>query len=97
MKICKQHKEKEQVQALPFIVPISPLGYPSARLHPCIARFRFARQDHYSSAVWCSLKFRIRGDTREIAPPAPRFECNRLVTTADYSQKILKKLFQRDS
>jgi len=33
----------------PFIVSMSPPGYPSAWLRPRSARFRFARQDHCSS------------------------------------------------
>ena len=51
MMIWKQRKK--QVPALLFIISMSPPGYPSARLHPRRARFRFARQDHCSSATTC--------------------------------------------
>ena len=37
----------------PFIVSMSPPGYPSAWLHPCRARLRFTRQVHCSSAARC--------------------------------------------
>jgi len=38
-------------QALLSIGAMSPPGYPSAWLRPRSARFRFARQDHCSSAA----------------------------------------------
>jgi hypothetical protein len=57
MKIWKQRKE--QVPALPFIVSMSPPGYPSAWLRPRRAYFRFARQDHCSSTTSTGLNFRI--------------------------------------
>ena len=44
---------QERVLTPPFIVPMSPPGYPSAWLRPRSARFRFARQDHCSSATTC--------------------------------------------
>jgi hypothetical protein len=37
----------------PFIVSMSPLGYPEAWLCPRSTRFRFAQQDHCSSATTC--------------------------------------------
>jgi len=37
----------------PFIVSMSPPGYPSAWLRPRSTRFRFAGQDHCSSATTC--------------------------------------------
>ncbi len=40
---------QERVLTPPFIVSMSPPGYPSAWLRPRSARFRFARQDHCSS------------------------------------------------
>jgi hypothetical protein len=57
MRIWKQRKE--QVPALLFIVSMSPPGYPSAWLRPRRARFRFARQDHCSSATSIRLNFRV--------------------------------------
>src|SRR5450432_596897 len=36
---------------------MSPPGYPSAWLHPCRARFRFARQCHFTSLCRCAAKF----------------------------------------
>jgi len=36
---------QERVLTPPFIVSMSPPGYPSAWLRPRSARFRFARQD----------------------------------------------------
>jgi 16S rRNA (cytosine967-C5)-methyltransferase len=39
-----------RILAPPFIVSMSASDYPSARLRPRSARFRFARQDHCSSA-----------------------------------------------
>jgi len=44
---------QERVLTPPFIVSMSPPGYPSAWLRPRSARFRFARQDHCSSATTC--------------------------------------------
>jgi hypothetical protein len=41
---------QERVLTPPFIVSMSPPGYPSAWLRPRSARFRFARPDHCSSA-----------------------------------------------
>ena len=55
MRFWKQRKK--QVPALPFIVSMSPPGYPSAWLRPRSARFRFARQDHCSAAASCGLNF----------------------------------------
>ena len=46
-------RHKNESSRPPFIVSMSPPGYPSAWLHPCSARFRFARQDHCSSAAIC--------------------------------------------
>ena len=55
MRIWKQRKG--QVPALPFIVSMSPPGYPSAWLGPRRARFRFARQDHCSFTTSMRLNF----------------------------------------
>ena len=44
---------QERVITPPSIVSMSPPGYPSAWLRPRSARFRFARQDHCSSATTC--------------------------------------------
>src|SRR6266550_7503097 len=41
---------REEHPALLDIGSMSPPDYPSAWLHPCRARLRFARQDHCSSA-----------------------------------------------
>jgi hypothetical protein len=48
------------VLVLPFIVSMSPPGYPSAWLRPRRARFRFARQDHCSSTTPCGFHFRYK-------------------------------------
>ena len=40
---------QERVLTPPFIVSMSPPGYPSAWLRPRSARLRFARQDHCSA------------------------------------------------
>ena len=42
---------RERVLTPPFIVSMSPPGYPSAWLRPRSARFRFTRHDHCSSAL----------------------------------------------
>src|SRR6266852_9857406 len=60
MRIWKPRKE--QVPALPFIVSMSPPGYPSAWLRPRRARFRFARQDPCSSTTSIGLNCRGRDD-----------------------------------
>jgi hypothetical protein len=65
MRIWKQRKE--QVPALLCIVSISPPGYPSAWLRPRRARFRFARQDHCSSATSIGLNFRMPRHSGTIA------------------------------
>src|SRR2546428_13308262 len=41
--------ERELKVPRSIIVSMSPPGYPSAWLHPCRARFRFAWQNHCSS------------------------------------------------
>ena len=48
---------QERVLTSPFIVSMSPPGYPSAWLRPRSARFRFARQVHCSSAAPCCSQF----------------------------------------
>jgi hypothetical protein len=58
MRIWKPRKE--HIPALPFIVSMSPPGYPSAWLRPRRARFRFAGQDHCISATSIRLNFRMR-------------------------------------
>ncbi len=65
MRIWKPRKE--QVLALPFIVSMSPPGYPSAWLRPRRARFRFARQDHCSSTTSIRLNFRMPLDSGAIS------------------------------
>ena len=72
MRIWKPRKE--QIPALPFIVSMSPSGYPSAWLRPRRARFRFARQDHCSSTTSIRLNFRMRRDPDTI-PGAPLIGC----------------------
>jgi hypothetical protein len=52
----------------PFIVSMSPPGYPSAWLRPRSARFRFARQNHCNSATSC--RFSTSG--LPVTPPEPR-------------------------
>jgi hypothetical protein len=49
----KVGRRKNESSRPPFIVSMSPPGYPSAWLRPRSARFRFARQDHSSSATTC--------------------------------------------
>src|SRR6266516_4006311 len=44
---------REEHPALLDIGSMSPPDYPSAWLHPCRARLRFARQDHCSSVTAC--------------------------------------------
>ncbi len=49
-------EERERQASAPNIVSMSPPSYPSAWLHPCRARFRFAWQSHCSSpahATFC--------------------------------------------
>jgi hypothetical protein len=46
-------RRKNESSRPPFIVSMSPPDYPSAWLRPRSARFRFARQDHCSSATTC--------------------------------------------
>ena len=63
---------QERVLTPPFIVSMSPPEYPSAWLRPRSARFRFARQDHCSSAACCDLTFRIsRHPTTILIPRTP--------------------------
>src|SRR2546426_8685093 len=47
--MCFLEERERQTSALRNIVSMSPPGYPSAWLHPCRARFRFAWQNHCSS------------------------------------------------
>jgi hypothetical protein len=54
MTSSRQHAAREEEPpALLNIGSMSPPGYPSAWLRPRSARFRFARQDHCSSAAPC--------------------------------------------
>jgi hypothetical protein len=78
MRIWKQRKE--QVPALLFIVSMSPPGYPSAWLRPRRARFRFARQDHCSSATSIGLNSRMRRQ-QEFSLTNFGRERNRLIAT----------------
>src|ERR1700675_2988544 len=72
---------QERALAPPFIVSMSPPGYPSAWLRPRSARFRFARQNHCNSATSC--RFSTSG--LPVTPPEPRparpriVSCDRLV------------------
>jgi Protein of unknown function (DUF3592) len=59
---------QERVLTPPFIVSMSPPDYPSAWLRPRSARFRFARQDHCSSAT--TSRFSTSGCP--VIPPEPR-------------------------
>src|SRR5438270_10422572 len=73
---------QERVLTPPFIVSMSPPSYPSAWLRPRSARFRFARQNHCSSATTC--RFSPSGlpvTTPEPRPARPDRECYRLFTT----------------
>jgi len=59
---------QERVLTAPFIVSMSPPGYPSAWLRPRSARFRFARQNRCNSATSC--RFSTSG--LPLTPPEPR-------------------------
>ena len=59
----KVWQTKNVILAPPLIVSRSPPGYSLAWLHPCIARFRFARQDNCSSTASCGLNLPIRRDS----------------------------------
>src|SRR5947209_5857697 len=76
-------RRQERVLTPPFIVSMSPPGYPSAWLHPCSARLRFARQDHCSSATTCPfLSIRLARDSAKTQTgPDPNRACNRLFST----------------
>jgi hypothetical protein len=56
---------QERVLTLPFIVSMSPPGYPSAWLRPRSARFRFARRDHGSSVMTCRFSTGYVGYLRQ--------------------------------
>ena len=77
LRIWKQRKE--QVPALPFIVSMSPPGYPSAWLRLRRARFRFARQDDRNSATSIGPNFRMRRQ-QEFSLTNFGSERNRLIT-----------------
>jgi hypothetical protein len=60
-------KARKQGLCAPFIVSMSPPNYPSAWLLPSRASFRFARQDHCSSAAIPGfLNFRFARDSGAI-------------------------------
>ena len=59
---------QERVLTPPFIVSMSPPGYPSAWLRPRSALFLFARQNHCNSATSC--RFSTSG--LPVTPPEPR-------------------------
>src|SRR5229473_3595267 len=59
---------QERALTPPFILSMSPPGYPSAWLRPRSARFRFARQNHCNSATSC--RFSTSG--LPVTPPEPR-------------------------
>jgi len=61
MMVGKQRKNL--VPALPIIISMSPLGYPSAWLHPCRARLRFTWRSYCSSAPSISLNLWSARDT----------------------------------
>jgi hypothetical protein len=67
----------------PFIVSMSPPGCPSAWLRPRSARFRFARQDHCSSATTC--RFSTSG--LPLTPPEPRSGQTRKVSVIAFHEK----------
>lgn len=54
-----ERQRNKRVPALPSIVSISPLGYPSAWLRPRIACSRFARHDACRSTASFGLNFRM--------------------------------------
>jgi hypothetical protein len=58
-----------------FKASMSPPGYPSARLRPRRARFRFARQDHCSSTTSIGLNFRIARQRLESLANVNRNAC----------------------
>ena len=59
---------ENELPRCPFIVSMSPPGYPSAWLRPRSARFRFTRQNHCNSATSC--RFSTSG--LPVTPPEPR-------------------------
>ena len=68
---------QERVLTPPFIVSMSPPGYPSAWLRPRSARFRFARQNHCSSATTCRFEHPVCPWLRQNPDrPGPNRECN---------------------
>ena len=65
---------QERVLAPPFIVSMSPPGYPSAWLRPRSARFRFTRQGHCSSVTTCRfLSIRFACDSARTQTCQTRF------------------------
>ena len=54
---------REEHPALLDIGSMSPPDYPSAWLHPCRARLRFARQDHCSSVTACRFSTSLARDS----------------------------------
>ena len=54
---------QERALTPPFIVSMSPPGYPWAWLRPRSARFRFARQDHCSSVTTCRFSTSLARDS----------------------------------
>jgi hypothetical protein len=60
---------QERALTPPFIVSMSPPGYPSAWLRPRSARFRFARQNHCNSATSC--RFSTSGLPVTLPEPRP--------------------------
>src|SRR5258707_15485171 len=59
---------QERALTPPFIVSMSPPGYPSAWLRPRNARFRFTWQNHCNSTTSC--RFSTSG--LPVTPPEPR-------------------------
>jgi hypothetical protein len=59
---------QERALTPPFIVSMSPPGYPSAWVRPRSARFRFARHNRCNSATSC--RFSTSG--LPVTPPEPR-------------------------
>lgn len=58
--VCSAREEHPE---LLDIGSMSPPDYPSARLHPCRARLRFARQDHCSSVTTCRFSTSLARDS----------------------------------
>ena len=77
---------QERALTPPFIVSMSPPGYPSAWLRPRSARFRFARQNHCNSATSCRFSTSVCRDSAGTQTGQTRIvSCDRLVSTTIYA------------